>query len=382
MPDVILTANGITHGGWLSLKVTSSLAQLSGTFSLGLTERWPGQSDKRGIKPGDSCTLFLGRELIITGWVDSLQADYNADSHQLSVKGRDRTCDLVDCGHSGATVKWQDKTLLQILGEVCQPFGIEIVLDGDQGGVFKEIAYSPGDSVMSLIRKLCRMRGLIPTSLGDGKLLLTGPGATRAGASLVLGENVKSGRISIDHTNRFSIYRVQGQAKPDSQKATYNFFGGQDADTQNESLQLLAAQQSAASPLATATDEEITRHRPLILLAEAPGDQSVMETRAGWEKVNRKGLSRRVTYTVSGWEAKSGELWRINTLVPVRDEYLGIDGELLIETVSYSLDGGSGSICELTLVHPDAYLPEPPELAQAKANKKKQTEIYDFFLRD
>jgi prophage tail gpP-like protein len=54
VPDVILACNGITHGGWLELKATSSLGQLSGTFHLGLTERWPGQSDGRSIEPGDS----------------------------------------------------------------------------------------------------------------------------------------------------------------------------------------------------------------------------------------------------------------------------------------------------------------------------------------
>jgi prophage tail gpP-like protein len=57
--------------------------------------------------------------------------------------------------------------------------------------------------------------------------------------------------------------------------------------------------------------------------------------------------------------------------VPVKDEYLGIDDELLIETVTYSLDEGSGSTSELTLVHPDAYIPEPPELAQLSRKTRK-----------
>jgi prophage tail gpP-like protein len=290
VPDVILTTNGITHGGWLSMKATSSLAQLSGTFSLDLTERWPGQTEKRGIKPGDSCTLLLGGELLITGWVDSVAADYSASSHQLNVRGRDRTCDLVDCCHLGPTLKWADKTLMQIVQELAQPFGIEVELKGEpKEALFKEIAYSTGDTVMSLIRKLCRQRGLMPTSLGNGKLILTGPGTERAGTSLKLGENIEAGRINLDHTNRFNLYQVKGQAKPDAKKISIDLNLNGDGEARKQSIEKLAAHQTQAAPLATILDKEVDRYRPLVMLAEAPGDQASMELRAGLGKVQPQG---------------------------------------------------------------------------------------------
>jgi prophage tail gpP-like protein len=381
VPDVILKANGRDFGGWLNLKASSSLGQLAGTFSLGLTERWPDQAQKRAIQPGDSCQLYLGNQLIITGWVDSVDVSYGPKEHRLEISGRDKTCDLVDCCFLDEPQVWKDRYLLQIARDLCRAWDVEPILLGvDQGERFKEIAYSPGDTVMSLIRKLCRQRGILPTSYGNGQLILTRPGHLMPAATLKLGENIKSGRLNQDHSSRFSVYQVRGQAKPNNQAVVYELHPSGNEGARTETLERITAAQSQASPLATISDLEITRYRPLLLVAEAPGDLAAMETRASWEKTTRKGKSRRVSYTVQGWQQSQNQIWNINQLVKVEDDFLGINEQMLVESVSFSLEDGSGSTTELGLVPPEAYQVEPPDQSQTQRDKEKQTVVYDVYL--
>jgi prophage tail gpP-like protein len=73
----------------------------------------------------------------------------------------------------------------------------------------------------------------------------------------------------------------------------------------------------------------------------------------------RYGKSRRATYTVPGWTA-AGTLWRPNAMVQVRDAFVGIDEEMLIVGVDFSLDE-QGSRTAISVARRQAFelLPMP-----------------------
>jgi prophage tail gpP-like protein len=111
-------------------------------------------------------------------------------------------------------------------------------------------------------------------------------------------------------------------------------------------------------------DKGMGRHRPLVVIAEEPGTEAQYAVRAQWEANTRYGKSRRASYTVAGWTA-NGALWRPNTIVHVRDSFIGIDEEMLIVGVDFSLDD-QGSRAQIDVARPQAYeLLAMPELRTA-----------------
>ena len=79
----------------------------------------------------------------------------------------------------------------------------------------------------------------------------------------------------------------------------------------------------------------------------------------------RAARARSAAITVQGWrEVPEGALWAPGVLVPVSDDWLGIDQELLVSRVSQSLSSG-GTVTQLDLVPRDAFAqraePQPSE---------------------
>ena len=116
---VRLLVNGTEYGGWKSVRIAAGIERQARDFDLDVTDRWPGQTEiPRRIQPGDPCQVFIGDDLVLTGYVDATPIRYDGKSVTVGVKGRSKTADLVDCcpmpsGNStapalGAGGQWAD----------------------------------------------------------------------------------------------------------------------------------------------------------------------------------------------------------------------------------------------------------------------------------
>lgn len=364
MPEVLLTVDGKKHGGWKTVNVSSSLRQLAATFSLSFSDRWPGQQEKYSIKRGSRCTVSLDGVVVLDGWVDTLSVAYDDSSHSLNVSGRDLCCDLVDCSHTGTRVDFAGETLLAMATELCEPFGVQVQAETEIKGQLPQARYGQGDSVHDFLLRLCRLKGVLPVSRGDGILRLTTAGTSHCGATLKQGEggNIKAGSGDLSAAERYSQYIVKGQGQAPAQ-FDWPAEEGEDAEEHFND------RASFISPRGQAEDPLITRYRPLVILAEAGGDQAQMQARARWEAVNRAGQGEAMSYVVQGWGPSAGQIWRINQLVTVDDPLGGISGQQLIEGVSLSYSE-SGSTTTLSVVHPDAYALQPKANQAGKVTSK------------
>ena len=345
--SAVLKVDGAAYQGWTHVRVQLGLDRLAGTFELGITDRFPGDHDKYKFKLGSRCTVGLAGQTVITGYVEAFNPSYDAQSHSITVRGRDVTGDLVDCCHLGPPVQWQGQNLAQIATAVCQPFGITVASEVEGGAAFANAKYDEGDTVHSFLVKLAKQQGLLLVSYGDGRLVITRAQARGSGGALVLGSNIRAASGQFSNQGRHSRYIVKGQGTSQS-------WQGLDQEAAQE------FQAAYTSPMGEAIDKVIERHRPLVILAEAKGDAASFGQRARWEATVRAGKARRCSYTVAGWGPEAGgDLWRINTLVPVQDALTGLHGNYLIEQVTYSLDPDRGSTTTLGVIHPDAYAQAP-----------------------
>ncbi len=337
MPDdVTLSINGTDYAGWKGVTVTRSIDSVCGSFELNVSDRWPNQNIPRAIREGDECQVFLGNDVVITGFVDGVSPAITKDTHSLAVRGRDKTCDLVDCSAEIDLYELVDEDLAGIAGMVCEKFGIELKVQTGVGEPFVRFSIQPGDSAFSIIERAARQRGVSCTTDGNGALVLTARGEFKpAGDRLEEGVNLLAATADYDWTSRHQTYRVLGQMP--------SFHDGAD--------------DPMADMLGQARDANVMRYRPLILTCEIWTDAESAEKRAKCECAWRAGKSLRVNVQVMGWRQSNGMLWEPGYTVHLISPSLYQDDvELVISTVRYSISDSSGQIAELEMTRPDAYL--------------------------
>lgn len=342
MPELALSVGGQRYSGWQSVRVSRGIDKLAGSFELQISERFDGLATVRPIRPGQPASVLADGETVITGYVDTVAPDYDAEMHTLHVSGRDATGDLVDCAAVHQSGGWQNRSLAQIAYDLVKPFACGLEVLADVGQPFARWRIEPGETVFENLDRAARYRGVLLTSDGLGNLVITQPSTATAPAALVLGENIERARGHSSELERFADYIVRAQ-----QAGTNAIFGG-----------------AAAGPSGEALDAAVGRYRPTVIVAEGMSDAAGCQARAQWQRTVMAARARQVVYTVTGWRAH-GQLWQPNALVPVQDAFLGLDGRRLISRVEFVLDEG-GSRTELTVVPKHAFdpqdLPQPTPL--------------------
>jgi prophage tail gpP-like protein len=330
-----LKIDGVRYGGWQRVHVARSIEQLAGSFELEITERWPGQPVATPIRPGQRCRLELDGAPVIGGYVDSVSPDYDAAHHRLRVVGRDATGDLCDCSAIHQTGQWHDAGIGQIARDLLAPYAIALVVEAgdDLGEPFASYNIEEGETVFECLARAARLRARLLTSNPDGELVITRAGKERLAVGLLEGGNIEAARAEFSYQERFSDYTLKGQLRL-----------GDFGDTE------------LAASTGTARDENILRHRPLIVIADAQSDNATLAERAEWECHLRRGRSLRGSLTVTGWTRPDGGLWRPNALLPVTSPRLWLDAaEMLIVACTYTLDAQAGTQTELTIARPEAF---------------------------
>lgn len=358
---VDLVVGGVVHRGWRSMKATLSLDAPSAKFTLELAERWsddPAEAP-RTVKPGAACQLRLDGDVVVDGHIDAVEVQYDDRSHVLTVVARDKLGDLVDCAavldgpHEFAGLR-----LHEIAARIAAPFGVTVQAEVDPGPLFPRFAVQPGETAWEAIERAAKARGILLAGSGAGVLRLTrATEAQPAAGPIELGVNVLRCNGGFDHSGRHSLVCVRGQAEGGGTAAGVHDPAGAPAPGASG---LLAARSQARQ-----VDEAIGRYRPRVVVAETAGAAQSFADRAAWEVRAAAGRSVRVQYTLPGWRGASGALWRTMTLARVKDRFLGVDADLLISGVVFSLTPQGGSLTEVEVTLPDAYDVQAVPLKQA-----------------
>jgi prophage tail gpP-like protein len=331
-PGFKLLVGGQIYRGWTAVEVDRDLDVMCSAFEIEVTERWPRQPQQWPIKTGDNVVVTIDGEVAMTAWCDEVEPTIDAGDHTVKIRGRGKTCDLVDCSAMNKPGRWTRRKLEQIVSDLCAPFGISVSVEGDTGPVFPTFALQQGESVKDAIDRLVQQRGLLPIETAQGNLLLAAPATAKAGGALSIGVNVTVGTAKHDAKNRFSDYVVKGQRQ------------GHDGDNGKAATQVRGE----------ASDSQVTRYRPLMILSEEQSDGLSAASRAKFAATVRAGRAQTGKITVPGSRDASGALWEPNFLVPVSAADLGLLGDLLIKGVRYR-SSEDGTLTEIHVTRPEAY---------------------------
>ncbi|GGJ14264.1 phage baseplate assembly protein [Neoroseomonas lacus] len=354
MTDAVeLLIGGSIYAGWTEFRVTRSMDRAAGDFDLTVSERWPGRTEAWRILPFAETEIRLGGDPVLKGYVDVVEPETDAKTHRVRIRGRSRTCDLVDCTPELRGTEFRGSTLPAIARALAQPFGIDVVTEAPDGAPFGVEAKEKTDTAWATIERLGRLRGVICHDDEQGRLVLTRAGERRAAGSLELGRNLLAASARIDVSKRFSRYVSMTQRQTG---AAVSRDGDGDAEDSEEAEQPNAGVQ--VSVTGVATDPDVPRYRPKIFRAEGAGDTAFAQQRAVWAAATARAKSLQVDATVQGWRKADGALWRLNELVKIQADWLRLDHDLLVIGTEFTL-GQGGRRTKLVLTPKEALLPEP-----------------------
>lgn len=208
-----LFLNGKIFSGWKSLSVFRSLESMSGQFDLGIAVR--PEDDVSVLKAGSALVLKMGGQTVITGYLDELRQRIEGENKEITVSGRDKTADLVDCAVIHNSYQFKNQTLQQIAETICKPFGINVVWTATEAGATEVIPVwqvEPGETAFDTLSKCARHKGVLVTSDVDGNLVFTNPSKTKV-SDLVLSHNLLSLEVMDSWAQRYSLYRIIGDAE-------------------------------------------------------------------------------------------------------------------------------------------------------------------------
>lgn len=356
---MILEVNGTQYTNFVSSSCELRLDSLSSSFEFQVAAP---RGSRLPFSGGEACRVFVSDELALTGFIEVISIRYTDKDHTISIKGRDKTADLMDSliGEFD-DIRGDELSLKQLIGLVIAHLGLDIgVVDETDIALFnvaEDIAApEPGENAYSFIQKYAKKRQVLLTSNAQGDVVIaTNSGITAEGAvQHIIGasdNNVLTANYQLDLTGRFHLYKVSSGMN----FAALNAAGETDVET-------------AVSQTGIVTDDEIRKGRQYVIVPDASASDANCTERARWEADLRRTRGLAYGAVVDGFRVGGADtaLWRLNRIYQIVDDFVGKIEPMLCNGIIFSQDDDAGSRAALEFVGQNAYtlLLEPDPLAE------------------
>lgn len=337
--DVSITVNNQTIAGWQKIRVTRSLERIPNDFEIELTEFFPGQLSTITVAPGTPCELKIGGDLVITGYVDRYIIKLEDGSHNITITGRSKSQDLVDCSAIWEGGQISGTSAADVASKLAATYDIIIkVLQGNADmKSIPQFNLMYGETPAEIIDRITKFSALLYYDDTDGNLILSQVGEAAMASGFTEGVNVESSQATFSADQRYANYKV----------ALLSISTAGDRGNSGFLREI-------------AEDPGARANRTKIIICEAGGQgQQITQARGEWERNRRMGRAYQLDVVTDGWRDSDGTLWTPNRLVPVNMPTSKlVDKNYVIGEVTYILDE-NGTTARLTLMPPDAYSVEP-----------------------
>ena len=361
---VIVKLDGTEWIGWKSVTINRSVEKASSSCSISVAPHPLAEKSPLEVRPGDLVQVFYGKTLVLTGYVDNFDIDFDATSHQHSFEIRSKTKDLIDCSALNSKA-YKNQTIKQIATDLAKPYGIQIKGEAEDAIESFQVNQN-GETVFQALERLVEKRELTISDTPEGHLLITN---TAKGKSLneirmtdTENTRVLSGRFTNSESKRFHEVTIKGQYK-----------------SSDEAYGKKTSQVSA-----THIDPEVRSTRKTILVADTSLNQEDAIRKARFQSQGNAAKAVELTLDVQDWYGNAGQLWQPNTLVRISIPICGINEVfLLLSEVNYKIDD-NGTICTLKFNPKEAFHkdPKPENKPKSKAKKKIGKSVSPQFWQD
>lgn len=351
MNQVSMTIDGNDYVNWKDVNVSFSMEDLAGTFSFTAT-----QADTQDfqIKAQSECQILIDGEPVLTGTVEAITPQIDAENHEVLIEGRDNTADIVDSTLAADSVELTAPVSLEdVIQRTLDAIGSSVGIVNESGSnpQFEQediVSCKAGQGAFEFLEGYSRKKAVLLTRDGLGNIVIARAGTDSMGFTLTNREgdtqgenNVLDSSARFDYTKRFREYTVVSQAN----MVTANNFGSQAVSD------LVSIKNSQ-----TVIDDEMRSGRKMVIVAENASDEASCKERAEWEANIRKARSRTYNARVATLIVPdSGVPFNTNRTIQVNDDLAGISSEMLIKSVSFTQSVQNGSKTSFEIVDKDAY---------------------------
>lgn len=353
--EVSLKVNGVKYKFWTSVSITSELNTIAPAFSVNAFSKSSLMID--GLKSGRPVTVKIGEDTVLTGYIEQTPVSYSATSANVGIAGRSKTCDLIDCTvmvddpnisyekpntsnsnyvscPQNAATEYKNVALETIIAQLIMPYGIKLVNETKLLTKKRNFSAKHEDTVLKALQNLTSTENLLFYGNEKGDLVVTEKGKLTADDALVLGQNILTGDASFDASKIYKYYRAVGQDKGVTGKTGH----------------------AASSHNYTAVDDNVSRTRLLTKKVQGAADTAKCKVTAEGDRDYNRDQYFKITYKVQGWRQSTGKLWKINSLVDIKDDFLGIDTQkFLITRVVFNLTENEGMTTTLDVIPPNGW---------------------------
>jgi prophage tail gpP-like protein len=321
--DLTILVGGAQLTGWERIELEFSVERYPRHCMIRMSERDPGKLTGV-VAQFVPCTVMIGGDLIITGFVDIIEPRYAKDGHWVTLMIRGKCEDLADCSVdvdalAAGTGSWVIKsgTAGAAARLLAAPYNVPVVVNGDdiQLNTLYPIAVPPGATVGQILEELGRVTQRLMYEDEKGQLAITEVGTVRAATALIEGSNIEIGASRLSAGERYSRVVVFAQDRVIDKQGPHISF----------------KQESK--------DPTVPRNRLLMIVTDLPGpDGKWAQQRADWEIARRYGRSRIIRTTVTGWRMGNGQLWQINQVVSVNCPSLKLNEDMITAQIRFMRD--------------------------------------------
>lgn len=357
--EVTIQVGANRFKGWQTVSITRSCETMPNSWSLSASAEFlQSPAALAGTRPGQKCLIYIGSDLVITGWIDRRSIPIDAHNHTVLLTGRGITRNLVDCSAdlahdpnvhggmiNGANTLGVARTLAAAYGITARSAVPDLSIPIPQFQVML------GETPYQIIESIARYAGFLVYEDEYGTLVLDRVGTKRHASGFSLPGNIEGINAERSVDQRYSEYMVV-------------WFG----------VDQLTDLGSLLNRRAVTLDTTLGEYRLKIIVSEqvapvpgaaqpTPADNDAVATqRARWECARRLGRSQAAAITCDSWRDSKGALWTPNRLAPIEAPAADITGaQWIIGTVTFRRDM-SGTHADLVLMPPDAFDPDPNPL--------------------
>lgn len=343
MSDIKIEVNGVQYTGFTSAIVSRSVESMAGKFSFTTTAKADSSGTiQNDLKAQDEIKVFIGDDKFLTGKIEALKIYNDVGTHSISVSGRDKIGDLVDSSIIQKSYKIRDlKKLIErvlkdngfsdikVINNVKNLVPIPVTSKDND-----DIQTEQGETIAQFIDRYAEKLTVLIYSDEDGNLTINREGLDIAAGGLLKqfgnnNSNILSSSIDVDITDRFQFIKIYSQDNNDSHG------------------------RNAINPeLGQESDSEITSPRTKIIFQNTASQTLSLKDLAKWNVAIRRAKGSRYQCRVQNFFTSRGGglLWNLNSLVSLKDDVCQIEGQFLIQGVSFSKTP-EGSFSDISIVN-------------------------------
>ena len=353
---ISIKLNGIDYVNFEDAEVFRSMETASGAF------RFTSSADGNNLFPikiRDKVDISVDGTKVIDGYIETINSEYSATEHSITVTGRDVTSDFIDSTVGSKKEFLGTIQLIDIIRAILDGLGLSSIgITDETGGIepfffYDNTSAEIGQTCFDFIEPYLRKRQVLLITDGSGNLILTRASSDIFPVKLqnVVGEsrnenNITSGSMTLDFSNRFNQYIARSQLNP--------------MLLTNDKTPQDIADQSGESSI----DNQIRTTRILEFNCEESSDNETAKERAEWESNVRRAKSLSYSATIPGHSTNAGDVYKPNVLIEVNDDFADLKDFVFVRSVTYIQDIYSGTLTTFEMTYKDAYKLEAVGLAR------------------